>query len=184
MVGHNNLRHSTHAYGVATQDAIHLVLCRCLEGGALNAHIDAILQADLLLACNLTGQFDERLVIGLVHIWESRTRGEVLSAQRVLWEEVDVVGNHHQVANLEARVHTTGSIADEERLDAQLIHDAYGECHLLHVVSLIVVEAALHGHDVYTTELAEDEGSGMSFYGRDGEVWNLTIWYFELISYF
>ena len=183
MVGHNNLRHSTHAYGVATQDAIHLVLCRCLEGGALNAHIDAILQADLLFACNLTGQFDERLVIGLMHIGESRTRGEVLSAQRVLWEEVDVVGNHHQVANLEARVHTTGSIADEKRLDAQLVHHTHGEGHFLHRVALVEVETALHGHDIHATQLTEDEFAAVALHRRNGEVGDVLIGYFECVSY-
>ena len=132
VVSHDNLRHGTHAYGVTTQDAIHLIFGRRLECGTLNAHIDTILQADLLLACNLTGQLNERLVVSLVHIREAGTRGEILATQRMLREEVDVVGDNHQVANLETRVHATGSVADEECLDADFVHHTDGESHFLH----------------------------------------------------
>lgn len=76
-----------------------------------------------------------------------------------------MVGNHHEVANLEGGVHTTGSIRDKECLDAQLVHHADGKGHLLHIIALVVVETALHSHDVYTTEFTEDEVTGVSFYG-------------------
>lgn len=97
-------------------------------------------------------------------------RGEVLAAQRVLGEEIDVVGDDHQVAYAEVGVHAAGGVAHEERLDAQLVHHAYGERHLLHRVSLVVVEAPLHGHDVLAAELAEDELAGVALHGRYGEV--------------
>ena len=105
-----------------------------------------------------------------MHIREARTRGEVLAAQRMLWEEIDMVGDDHQVANLKARVHATGSVGDEEGLDAQLIHHANGECDFLHRVSLVEVETALHGHDVHTAQLAKDEFAAVAFHRRDGEV--------------
>ena len=124
------------------------------------------------------------MVVRFVHVWEARTCGEVLATQRVLGEEIDVVGNHHEVANLEGGVHATGSIRDKERLDAQLVHHADGERHLFHIVALVVVEPALHSHNVYTTELTKDEGTGVSFYGRYGEVGNLSVGYFEFVSYF
>ena len=94
-----------------------------------------------------------------------------------------MVGNNHQVANFEGGIHATGSIRDEERLDAQFVHDAYGESNFLHVVSLVVVETALHRHDVNATQFTEDEGTGMSLYGRNGEVRNLTVGNFQLIGY-
>jgi hypothetical protein len=101
----------------------------------------------------------------------------------MLGEEVDMVGNNHQVANLESRIHTTGSIRDEERLDAQFVHDAYGEGNFLHVVSFVVVETALHSHDVYATQFAEDECTSVTLDGRYGEVRNLTVGNFQLIGY-
>ena len=101
----------------------------------------------------------------------------------MLREEVDMVGNNHQVANFEGGIHATGSIRDEERLDAQFVHDAYGEGNFLHVVSFIVVETPLHRHDINATQFAEDKGTGMSLYGRNGEVGNLTVGNYQLIGY-
>ena len=102
----------------------------------------------------------------------------------MLWEEVDMIGNHHQVANLKAWVHTTGSVRDEESLDAQLVHDAHREGDLLHRVALVVVEAALHCHDIHTAKLTEDEFATMTFDGRDRKVWYLTIGNLQCVSYF
>ena len=132
VVSNDNLWYGTHTYGVATKDAIHLIFCRSLKGGTLNAHIDAILQANLLFACYLTSQLDERLVIGLVHIWEARTRREVLTTQWVLREKVDMVCDNHQVANFETRVHAAGGITYKEGFYAKFVHDAYREGYLFH----------------------------------------------------
>ena len=183
MVGYDDLWDSTHANGVATQDAIHLILGRRLEGWSLHTHINTILQTDLLFASYLTGQFDESWVVGLVHIGEARTRGEILATQRMLWEEVDVIGDDHQVANLEAWIHTTSGIADEERLDAQLIHHTYWEGHFFHRIALIVVETTFHSHDINTSEFSEDEFSAMALYCRYREVGNITIGNFQCVSY-
>ena len=90
----------------------------------------------------------------------------------MLGEEIDMVGNHHQVANLEARVHATGSIRDEKCLDAQLVHHANGEGNLLHGVALVVVETALHSHNVYAAQLSEDKLAAMALNGRYREVRN------------
>lgn len=105
-------------------------------------------------------------------------------AQRMLGEEVDVVGDNHQVANLEARVHTARSIRHEERLDAQFVHHANGECHLLHRVALVEVEASLHGHDVNAAQLTENQFAAMAFHGRYREVGYVAVWYFYCVSYF
>ena len=167
VVSHDNLRNGAHTYGVATQDAVHLILCRCLEGRTLDAHVDTILQTNLLLACNLAGQFDKRLVVGLVHIRETGTGGEVLSAQRMLGEEI-----------------ATGSIRDEEGLDTQFVHYTYGEGNLLHRISLVEVETAFHSHDIHTAKLTEDKFAAMTFYRRNGEVGYFTIGYLKCVSYF
>ena len=184
VVGHDDLGHGGHADGVATQCAIHLIFGRCLEGGTLDAHVDTIDQADALLLGYLAGQFDELVVVGLVHVGEARAGGEVLAAQRVLREEVDVVGDDHQVANLEGGVHAAGGVADEERLDAQFVHHPDREGDFLHRVALVVVEAALHGHDVNSAQFAEDQHAAVSFNGGHGEVGYLAVWNLECVSYF
>ena len=83
----------------------------------------------------------------------------------MLGKEVEVVGDDHEVTDVELRVHAAGCIADKERLDAQLVHDAHGECHFLHRVALVEVETAVHGHDILAAQFAEDELAGMSLDG-------------------
>ena len=184
VVGYDDFGNGRHTYGVATQRAIHPVFCRCLEGRSGGTDVDAIDQSDVLLLGNLRGEVDELVVVGFVHVREAWTCGEVLATQRMLGEEVDVVGDNHQVANLKGGVHASGRIADEEGLDAQLVHDPYGECHFLHGVALVVVETALHGHDIHPTELTENQLSAMSLDSRHGEVGNIAIGKLQLISYF
>ena len=184
VVGHDDLRYGAHAYGVASHHAIHLVFGRCLEGGALYADVHAIGNTDVLLTGYGCGFLNQSHVVSLVHVREAGTGREVLAAQRVFGEEIDVVSNNHQVADLERWVHAAGSVRNEEGLDAQFVHDAHGEGDLLHVVAFVIVEAALHGQDVNTTKLTEDKLSGMSFYGGHGEIGDVAVGYFCLVSYF
>ena len=184
VVGHDDFWDGRHANGVATQCAIHLIFSRCLKSGTSCTDVYTIYQTNFLLLGNLGGQVDELVVISLVHIREAGTCGEVLATQRMFWEEIDMVGDNHQVANLEGWVHTTCCIADEERLDAKFVHNTDREGDFLHRVALIVVETALHGHNVYTTELTEDECASVSFYGRYWEIWDFCVGDFQLVSYF
>lgn len=128
-----------------------------------------------LLLCNFAGEVDESVVVSLVHVGESRSRREVLAVERMLGEEVDVVADNHQIADVECRIHASRGVADEECLDAELIHHADRERHLLHRVALVVVEAAVHGEDVLATEFAEYEFSGMTLNGRHREVGDILI---------
>ena len=111
------------------------------------------------------GKVAQSLVIRFMHIREARSGREILTMQWVLWEEIDVVVNNHQVAYVKLRIHAARSIADEEGFDAQFIHDALWECYLFHAVTLIEVETAFHSHDVFAAQFSEDEFSCMSFYG-------------------
>jgi hypothetical protein len=45
------------------------------------------------------------------------------------------------------------------------------------------METSLHSHDVNTSQLTEDERTGVAFYCRYGEIGNLAIREFELVSY-
>ena len=184
MAGHDHLRNGAHTYSVTTQGTIHTILCRSLEGRTLDAHIYTMLNRDVLLLGYLVGKITELLVVCLVHIWEARTSREVLATQRMLWEEVDVVVDNHQITDLKLRIHTARCIAYEEGLDAQLEHHALWEGYFLHIISLIEMESAFHCHDVLAAQLSEDELACMSFYGRYREVRDFTIWEFVTISYF
>ena len=119
-----------------------------------------------------------------MHVGEPWAGGEVLSTKRMLREEVDMVGNDHDVADAELGVHATCGIADEERLDAQFVHHADGERDFLHGVAFVEVETSLHGHDVLVAKPSEDELAGMSLDGADGEVGDFVVGNLVGVSYF
>ena len=106
MASHDNLWHSAHTYSVTTEDAIHAIFGRSLEGRTLYSYIYTMLGIDTLLLGNLVGKVAELLVVCLVHIREARTGREILALQWMLWEEINMVVDDHQVTNLEIRVHT------------------------------------------------------------------------------
>ena len=143
-----------------------------------------MLNRDALLAGDIEGQLDQQRIISAVHVGKARTRGEVLTTKRMLWEEVDMIGDHHQVADIEPRVHATCCIRYEKGLDAQFVHDTHGEGYLLHRVALVVVEAPLHGQNIHATQFAEDQFSAMSLNGRDREIRNVGIGDLGFISNF
>ena len=164
VMGHDDLRNGTHTYRITTQRAVHPVFGRCLEGGSLYAYIHTMHHIDALLLSNLVGLGNQSEVVRLVHVGESRTRREVLPTQRVFGEEIDMIGDDHQVADLERGIHAARRVAHEEGLDAQLVHHADGEGDLFHGVAFIKVETPLHGHDILVTKLSEDELPGVALY--------------------
>ena len=113
VVSHDNLWHGTHANSIATQAVVHLIFCRSLEGRTLHTYVYTMNNTNTLFLGNLVSLVDKRVIVCLVHIWETWTGREILAAQRMLWEEVDMVCNNHEVANLELRVHTTRCVANE-----------------------------------------------------------------------
>ena len=102
----------------------------------------------------------------------------------MLGEEIDVVGDDHQVAYMECLVHASGGIADEECLDAQFVHHTHGEGDLLHRVAFVEMETTLHGENINPTKFAEDKFATMAFDGGYREVGNLRIGELPFVSYF
>ena len=102
----------------------------------------------------------------------------------MFWEKINMIGNDHQVANLELRIHASCSIGNEKRLDAQFVHHTNRECNLLHGVSLIEVEASLHGHDIHSSQLSKNQFSTMTFDSGYRKVGNILILELVRVSYF
>ena len=67
------------------------------------------------------------------------------------------------------------SVGNKEGFDAQFVHDANGESHLLHVISLVVVETSLHGKHFFTAQTAEKETTGVTFYRGNGEMGDVSV---------
>ena len=183
MVGYDHFGYGAHTNGVATEDAVHFVFSRCLECWSLSCEVDTLLHFDALFLCYLASHLQKFLVISFAHIWEAWASGEVGTMQGMFGHEIDVVGDEHQIADFEVGIHTSGSIAHEELLNAQFVHHTYGEGDLLHVIAFVVVEAAFERHDFFTTQTTEYETAAMTFYCRNGEVGNIGvregIYYFD-----
>ena len=95
--------------------------------------------------------------------------------QRILRHKVDVVRNHHQITNRKSRIHATGRIAYKKSPDAKFVHHPYRKCHLLHRVTLIVVETTLHRHNIPAAQASENELPGMPLHRRNREVRNISV---------
>ena len=175
MACHDNLWDCAHTYGIRTHAVVHLVLGRGLKRGSLHTYIHSMYHVYALFAGYFVGLGYQFAVVRFVHVGEAGACGEVLSAQRMLRKEVDMVGYDHEIANLEGRVHAAGSVAYKQRVDAQLIHNAYGKGYLLHGISLVIVETPLHSHHVLASKLAEYELAGMAFDCGNGEVGDFGI---------
>ena len=175
MACHYHLGHGAHAHRVGSHRMVGAVFGRSLIAWSLHTYVGAVYQSYALLRCYAVGCGNQLMVVRLVHIGEARSCRDVLSPQRVLREEIYVVGDDHQVAYAEILVCSACGVTYEESPDAQLIHHAYGECHLLHGVTLVVMEASLHGQYLLAAQCADDEASVMSLHRRYGEVWDVLV---------
>lgn len=165
MPCHDDLRNGGHADGISAYGAKHTVFCRRLKGRSLNANIYTVLEFEILFLGQLISQGDEFAVVGLVHVGETGTCWEVRAMQWMLGEEIDMVCNDHQVTDAELRVHSSGCVADEKCFDAQFVHHALWKGNLFHGIAFVIMEASFHGHDVFASQLAENQSSGMSLNG-------------------
>ena len=87
-------------------------------------------------------------------------------------EEVDVVGDDHQVSDTERGVYSSGGIGDEQLLDADFMEHPYREGDFLHGIAFVIVEAPLHGDDVFVAEFAEQQVAFVALYRGYGEIRN------------
>ena len=165
MVGNDDFRHSAHAHGVGTEGAIHAIFCRCPVSWALRGEVNAFNHLDAFFLSDVAGLLQKCLVVGFVHIRETGTRREVWPVERMFWQEVDVVGDEHEVANFKFRIHTSRGVADEEVFDAQFIHDTDRESHLLHVVAFIIMETSFERHDFLAAQATEEQTAAVALNG-------------------
>ena len=142
----------------------------------MGSHINTFHQAHIVLLGYLACQANDSMAVGLVHSGEAWAKlVVVLATQGVIGEEVDVVGDEHNISYAEVGVHTTGCIAHTQHLNAYGLHHSNGECGLFHRVALIVMETALHCHYILLAKHTKNELSLVSLNCANGEIGNLAI---------
>ncbi len=95
-----------------------------------------------------------------------------------------MICDDHQVTDFKVWIHTARGIGYEECLDAQFVHDADRECYLFHIIALIIMEAAFHSHNIFSSKFSEDQLAGMTFNSGDREIRNIFVREFITVSYF
>ena len=137
-----------HAHRVGPGDAGEAHLGGSLVLGTGEVHIHTLLQGDAQLLGGLAGQLLEGggIQVGGVGEPDAELR-QVLAPQRGLHEDLDLVGDEHQVARLPVHVDAAGGVGDDKGVAAQQPQHPDGVGHLLVGVALVVVHPALHdGH--------------------------------------
>ena len=176
VAGHDGFGHGGHAHGVGAEDVEGVVFGGGFVARTGNADIDAVLQFDIVLFGHLLCQFHHAVRVGLAHVGEAGTELVVVGTkQGVVGHEVDMVGDDHDVGDVEGGVEAAGGVGEDEFFDAELAEHLDGEGEGLHRVALVVVEAAAHNEDGGAVEGAEDEGAAVALYGGDGEVGNIFV---------
>src|SRR5690554_5064298 len=97
-------------------------------------------------------------------------------------KHVDVVFDKHDVAYVEAGIHTAGSVGYKEVFHSQCLENTDWKCYLFHVVPFVIVESSLHGQHPFAAQIADDEFPTVPLYGRDGEIGDLCVWNFGLVG--
>lgn len=82
---------------------------------------------------------------------------QIGAAQGADAEELDVVGDQHDVPGGEGGVHRAGGVGDHQRLRPQQPQHPDGIADILEGPALVSVEAALHHRHVLTRQPAEHE---------------------------
>lgn len=184
MACDDNLWDCAHADSVSSKAGKHAIFTWSFIRGTLCAQIHSVLDFDALLGSNLVGKFNEVCVVGFAHVRKTGAWRDVGTVERILWHEVDVVCDDHQVADAETGISATGSVADEKSLDAQLVHDADGKGHLFHGVTFIVMESPFHSYDILASEFSEYEFAFVALNGGNREIRYFLVGYDYFLLYF
>ena len=91
-------------HGIAPQAMVHLILGRRFIGRALGGKVHTLHRANALFLGNAARHVKQFVVVDFVHVGETRSCREVWPMQRVLGHKVDVVGDEHDVADIESEL--------------------------------------------------------------------------------
>ena len=176
VVGRDGLDGGGHAHCVRAQRGERAYLGGALVARAGQLAVDALAQGDGVLRRHGAYDAAERGVVDVGHIREARAELlDVRPNQRVRDEDGDVVRDEHEVAGVKAAVDAAGGVREEEYLRAQQLQQPRGQHHVVYLVALVVVDAALHAGHVHASERAEDEPALVARYGRDGEAGDVRV---------
>ena len=176
MGGDDGLGHGGHTDRVGAEHARGADLGGRFKLRAGEIHIDTLAQRNVVRRCRFMGEGAQTRGVDGGHI--GKAGAELLkvgAAEGTEVEELDVIGEEHQLTHVPVGVDAAGGVGDEERLCAEQAHDAYGVSRLGHGVALVAVHPALHDRDAPAAERAEHEAPLMTGGGGGTEMGNLAV---------
>ena len=178
----HDLRHGAHAYRVRAKGAQHADFRGRFIRRAGHLRINAFAQCKALLARTCMRQRAQFLVKCAAHIREARSElVEVRTDERVLRRQAEHIADDHQIAGMIAEVHAARRVGDDQRLDADFLHHAHGQGDILHAVSLVVMEAALHHHHALAVQRAAAPHARVARDGRAREAGDFAVRQFNRV---
>ncbi len=96
----------------------------------------------------------------------------VRPAQRVVGNEVQMVGQEHEGARRHGRVEAAGGVSDDHHLGPQLREHPHWQGYLPGGVAFVVVLPSLQHGDAPAAEQAKEQVAGMARHRGGREVWN------------
>lgn len=177
--GHNGFRHRGHAHRVGPDQAQKAHIGRRLERWPGQTDVDTLAEHHVGVRGCLLGQTAKGTVVGRGHVGKARAKLRVIgAAQWVLSghaDQIDVIGDQHQVAGVETGVEAACGIGEDQGRHAELSKDPNRQRHLLHRVALVEVCATLHDDDRLVLQFAHDQPPLMAGDSRDGEMRNSAV---------
>src|SRR3954453_10697998 len=98
------------------------------------------------------------------HIGEADAETLVVGAnERIRPLQIDVITDKHQRALRESEIDATRGVGEDHGFDTHTRKYANGERDLLGGITLVLMDAALHGGDFNCGSFANNEASGVSY---------------------
>ena len=123
----------------------------------------------------------------MAHIRESCSQLlYICSNQWIRCKHADMICDHHQIPSLEFAVHSTGCIAQEQDFCAQKLHQSCRKDYVRYRISFIIMYAPFHTYYRYFTYITKDKFTGMSYYSRYRESFDIAVidfrYYLNMVS--
>ena len=160
MCRNGSLGYSTHTDRISSEDPRSAHLGRRFKVWSGEEHIDAFSERHIQFSRFLFRQFLQTRGIDVRHIIKTGTElGYILSLQRPVSEQTDMIGDQHQIAGLPVHVDTSGGIGHDKFFSAKQADRPVRIGHFFHGVAFITVKATLHDRHIPSAQLSEHKAA-------------------------
>ena len=101
--------------------------------------------------------------------------GYIFSDQRRRDKTGDLICNHHKISHLKSLFYASGRIGQKKNINAHTLHQTGGEHHVLHGISFVIMNPALHNNCRYFPDISKQELPIVSLYSRYRKSRNVSI---------